>query len=62
MKQHEFKGKDECVHCHGTSSTQSECVERKWSFRVYQPFMENGAFNSFECDCPVCHYMEERED
>jgi hypothetical protein len=29
MKKHEFEqGEDICIHCHGTSSTPSECVER----------------------------------
>mgnify|MGYP001340651194 FL=1 len=56
MKQHEFKGKDQCTYCHGTSSTQSECVERKQSYVV------NGIDETFTCDCPVCHYIFEWED
>ena len=56
MKQHEFKGQDQCVYCHGTSSTQSECVERKQSYVV------NGIDETFTCDYPVCHYLGGRED
>jgi hypothetical protein len=54
MKQHEFKDGDKCVHCHGTSSTGSECTERRETIPVHL-----SEVSLFDCDCPICHYMRE---
>ena len=62
MKKHEMKqGEDVCIHCHGTSSSPIECVERPPTQKDIAEFSKNiptipTEWHESECECQSCLY------
>ena len=60
MKQHELKsGEDVCIHCHGTSNTPIECVDRPDVLPFQKEFLEQvGSGITTVCKCDFCQRYE----
>jgi hypothetical protein len=60
MKQHELKpGEDVCIHCHGTSNTPIECVDRPEPKHQREDGQDVGGTITTLCSCPFCLRYED---